>query len=155
MTGPNPSALAIPTDAADHAADFASRYAEPMDYLVSQRMFDLGIAIGQIGTSDVEHGIVHASFMPHDRIGGSNGAGGRLTVNSGVFNPELLAGGPGELEWAAARLRDRLDAVTAHEYEEATHGSQVAALERGPDTGLPIREGARSLLWAMRGTPEG
>jgi hypothetical protein len=138
---------------ADHAADFAARYAEPMDYLVSQRMLELGIPPKRIGSSDLEHGISHAAFMPHDRIGGSNGAGGRLTVDSGVFNPELMAGMPGEKEWPRERVTNRLDAVIAHEYEEAKRGSHAEALERGPDTELPIREGARRLLRAMRGRP--
>ncbi len=152
MIGTPPSARPMWHDPEAHAADFAARYAEPMDYLVSQRMTDLGIPTGQIGSSDLLHGIRHASFMPHDRIGGSNGAGGRLTVDSGVFNLELTAGKPGAKQWAAERLTNRLDAVITHEYEEAAHGgSHVDALERGPDTHLPIHEGARKLLRAMRG----
>ncbi len=50
----------------------------------------------QIGSADTLNGIRHAAFMPYDRIGGSNGAGGRLTVDSGVFNSQLMAGKPGE-----------------------------------------------------------
>ncbi len=151
MIGTPPSARPMWHDPESHAADFAARYAEPMNYLVEQRMMDLGIPTGQIGSSDTLHGIKHAAFMPHDRIGGSNGAGGRLTVDSGVFNTELMAGKPGEKQWRAERLTNHLDAVITHEYEEAAHGgSQVAALERGPDTDLPIRDGARKLLRAMR-----
>jgi hypothetical protein len=151
MIGTPPSARPVWHDPEAHAADFAARYAEPMNYLVEQRMMDLGIPTGQIGSSDTLHGIKHAAFMPHDRLGGSNGAGGRLTVDSGVFNTELLAGNPGEKQWRAERLANRLDAVITHEYEEAAHGgSHVAALERGPDTDLPIRDGARKLLRAMR-----
>jgi hypothetical protein len=61
---------------------------------------------------------------------------------------------PGEKQWATNRLRNRLDAVIAHEYEEARLGGiHAAALKHGPDTGSPIREGARKLLRAMRGDP--
>ena len=152
MIGTPPSARPMWHDPEAHAVDFAARYAEPMNYLVEQRMMDLGIPTGQIGSGDALHGIKHAAFMPHDRIGGSNGPGGRLTVDSGVFNTELMSGKPGEKQWAADRLANRLDAVIAHEYEEASHGgSHVAALEYGPDTDLPIREDARKLLRAMRG----
>ena len=112
MIGEPPSSRPMWYDPEAHAADFSARYFEPMDYLVSQRMTDLGIPSEQIGSSDILNGIRHASFMPHDRIGGSNGAGGRLTVDSGVFNLELMAGKPGAKEWAAARLMNRLDAIT-------------------------------------------
>ena len=77
-----------------------------------------------------------------------------MVVDSGVFNPDLMAGKPGEKQWATDRLRNRLDAVIAHEYEEARLGGiHAAALKHGPDTALPIREGARKLLRAMRGDP--
>ena len=59
-------------------------------------------------------------------------------------------------EWAKSRLRDRLDAVIAHEYEEARRGrSHVEALEHAPETELPIREDARVVLRAMRGDAPG
>jgi hypothetical protein len=151
MIGIPPSARpAVPIDHADHAADFAARYAEPMNYLVEQRMVDLGIPPDQIGSSDRNHGIQHATFMWRDRIGGSNGAGGRLTVDSGIFNSDLMAGLPCESEWRDARLRNRLDAIIAHEYEEARDGSHENALERAPTTELPISEASRKLLHSMR-----
>jgi hypothetical protein len=54
---------------------------------------------------------------------------------------------------AAERLINRLDAVIAHEYEEAIRGgSHLEALGHGPATALPIREAARELLRAMRGS---
>jgi hypothetical protein len=153
MIGMPPSARQVADDPGLHAVDFSHRYAEPMDYLVSHRMDELGIPSGRIGSSDVDYGIQHAAFHPHDTIGGSNGAGGRLTVDSGVFNPELMAGQHAEKVWPKSRLRDRLDAIIAHEYEEAKGGGHIAALARGPDTELPIRESARKLLRSMRGDP--
>ena len=153
MVGTPPSAWQVSADPSLHAVDFSHRYAEPMDYHVQNPMMELGIPTGQIGTGDADYGILHAAFHPRDKIGGSNGAGARLTVDSGVFNPELMAGKPAERVWPKARLRDRLDAVIAHEYEEARGGGHAAALVRGPDTELPIREDARILLRSMRGDP--
>ena len=154
MVGIPPSAWQVSADSGLHAVDFSHRYAEPMNYHVENRMMKLGIPTDQIGTGDKEYGILHAAFHPRDKIGGSNGAGARLTVDSGVFNPDLMAEKPAAKVWAEARLRDRLDAVIAHEYEEAKDGSHLTALVRGPDTDLPIREDARKLLRSMRGDPK-
>jgi hypothetical protein len=153
MIGTPPSTREVPTDAGLHSVDFSQRYFEPMDYHAANRMTELGIPIDQIGSRDRARGIDHATFHPLERDGGGNTVGRRLNVDSGVFNPELLEGEAGEGEWAKARLRDRLDAVIAHEYEEARHQSHVEALRRAPDTELPIREDARGLLRAMRGDP--
>jgi hypothetical protein len=54
-----------------HAADFAKRYAEPLDYHAAQTMLDLGIPPEKIGDSDMEHGIRHAAFHPHRKEGGT------------------------------------------------------------------------------------
>ena len=138
-----------PRSPADHAEEFSHRYAREMDYLAAQRMLDLGIPIEQIGSRDALHG--HTAFMPHERSGGGNDPAGGFTLDSGVFDPELLGTLPGGREWARARLRDRRDAVIAHEYEEARrNGSHVAALTHAPETELPIREAARVILRAMR-----
>ena len=153
MVGTPPSAWQVSANSSLHAVDFSLRYAEPMNFHVENRMMELGIPTGQIGTGDADYGILHAAFHPQDKIGGSNGAGARLTVDSGVFNPELMAGKSAERVWRKARLRDRLDAVIAHEYEEARGGGHAAALVKGPDTELPIREHARKLLRSMRGEP--
>jgi hypothetical protein len=153
MIGIPPSARQVPADAAEHAADFAERYAESMDYLVSQRMMDLGIPVEQIGAS--AHNIPHAAFWPHERTGGGNVPGPRYTVDSGVFNPELMSkrlkAGP---VWAKSRLRDRIDAIIAHEVAESQTRDHLAAEAMAPDTPLPITERARHLLRVIReGSP--
>jgi hypothetical protein len=141
-----------PPDPADHAEDFSRRYAQEMDYLSGDRMTELGIPTNRIGSRIP--GLGHATFIPDERSGGGNDHLGGLTVDSGVSNPRLLGTLPGNEEWAKARLRDRLDAAIAHEHEEACRGgSHVEALRRAPDTELPISEGARHILRAMR--PEG
>ena len=87
------------------------------------------------------------AFIAHDRVGGRITTG--ITVNSGCLNPELLKGLPGRRTFAKARLRDRIDAIIAHEYEEDRTGSHAGALKAGPKTELPVTEGARRILKAM------
>ena len=138
-----------PPDPADHADDFARRYAQELDYLTDDRMAELGIPTEQTGSRTPSQG--HACFMPHERTGWGNDPAGGLTLDSGVLNPELMGTLSGNQEWAKARLRDRFDAAISHEHEEARRGgSHVEALRHAPDTELPIREGARHILWAMR-----
>ena len=134
---------------ADHAEDFSRRYAREMDYLIGDRMAELGIPTDRIGSRLPGEG--HATYLPQERSGGGNDPAGGLTLDSGVFNPELLGTLPGNREWAKARLRDRVDAAIAHEHEEAGRGgSHVESLKHAPDTELPISEGGRHILRAMR-----
>jgi hypothetical protein len=140
-----------PTNPADHAQDFSDRYAQEMDYLSGDRMRELGIPTDRIGSRTPGQG--HATFIPNERSGGGNDPAGGLTLDSGVFNPELRGTLPGSAEWAKARLRDRVDAAIAHEQEESRRGgSHVEALKHAPETELPIHEGARHILRAMRPT---
>ena len=79
---------APPQDPADHAEDFARRYAQEMDYLTGDRMTELGIPTDKIGSRTPGKG--HATFIPDERSGGGNDPAGGLTVDSGVFNSDLL-----------------------------------------------------------------
>ncbi len=80
--------------------------------------------------------------------------GRRLTVDSGVFNLELMANGPeAGAVWAKSRLRDRIDAVIAHEDAERLTGDHNFAEAMAPDTTLPITDGARQILRAISGKP--
>lgn len=137
-----------PPDFADHAEDFAHRYVVAMDYHAASRMLELGIPPEEIGSTDPSRGIRYAAFMPHERTGGGNVPGRRLTVDSGVFNLDLFADlGPAvSSRWAQSRLRDRLDAIIAHEHTEAVLGDHQRAVDRAAETQLPIREEARRLL---------
>jgi len=45
-----------------------------------------------------------------------------------------------------SRLRDRMDAVIAHEQEEARGTPHEEVVERAPDTTLPIGDNARRIL---------
>ncbi len=55
--------------------------------------------------------------------------------------------------WAKARLLDRIDAIIAHEDAESLTGDHDIAEATAPDTTLPITEGARHILRAIRGKP--
>jgi len=122
-----------PEDPADHAEDFARRFADDIDLYCAQRMKSFGIPDHLIGAEE--------------RTGGHITRG--ITVNSGVLNPILLKG-KGRRVWALSNLRDRIDAVIAHEWEEYRHDTHEAALKQAPRTALPITDGARRILRAMR-----
>ncbi len=147
MIGTPPSQRPLWHDPAAHARSFAQRYAEPLNFLVENRMMELGINPLQIGVGDPEHGIRHAAFLPHEAGGGGNAPDGKLNLDSGILNPELFQrlGSEAADAYAKARLRDRIDAGIAHEYEEAKGGgSHEYAYEHAPETQLPIRPDARA-----------
>jgi hypothetical protein len=70
--GTPPSARRMWHDPAAHACDFAQRYAEPLDYAVSQRMIELSIDPNRTGMPDIDAGIRHAAFHPHGKVGGNS-----------------------------------------------------------------------------------
>jgi hypothetical protein len=115
-------------------------------------MLALDIPEHQIGASDLEHGVPWRVFFPHELTGGGNVPGGRITVDSGVLNPELNAEKYGTRYaslWKKARLRDRIDSVIVHEYEEAKGVSHAEAVARAPETDLRVRRQVREILRAM------
>lgn len=136
-----------PTDPESHAVDFAHRWADLLDEYCANRMEELGIPGDRIGANDLRKNMQWCAFDPLGRDGGSITGG--ITINSGVLNPQLLDGARGADVWAKARLRDRIDAVIAHEWEEAKSTNHIAALTTAPKTSLPIRDGARRILRAM------
>jgi hypothetical protein len=152
MVGTPPSKRPLWHNPAEHARDFAERYAEPMNYHVENRMMELGIPTDRIGAR--KYGNPHRAFWPEETTGGGNVPGRRLTVDSGVFNAALLANRPeaGNV-WAKSRLRDRIDAIIAHEDAESLTGDHDLAEAMAPDTTLPITDGARQILRAIRGNP--
>ena len=109
-------------------------------------MQELGIPEQLHGAPDFDGDGKWCAFIARSRTGGRLTSG--ITVNSGCLNPELLCG-KGSRVWAKARLRDRIDAVIAHEYEEDRLGSHKLALKHAHKTGLPISDGARRICRAM------
>jgi hypothetical protein len=102
---------------------------------------------------DDNRGVQWAAFHPYGTERGNNSPDGRLIVDSGVLNLDLLRknyGGKAAGLFEKSRLRDRLDAIIAHEYEEHRHGmDHEAALKHAPKTELPITERAREICRAM------
>lgn len=136
-----------PPDPADHAQDFSRRWADRLDEYCALRMEELGIPEHLLGADDLRAHMEWCAFDPHGREGGSITGG--ITVNSGVLNPDLLKGQKGGRIWPKGRLRDRIDAIIAHEYEESRLGTHEAALKAAPKTRLPITDGARRICRAM------
>ncbi len=132
---------------ADHAAQFARDWADRLELHCALRMQELGVPEGKIGEPDYDGDGRWQAFDPDGRKGGSNTTG--VVVDSGVLNPELLKGKKGGRLWPRARLRDRIDAIIAHEYEELRHGTHADALEAAARTELPISDGARRITRAM------
>ena len=136
-----------PPDPADHAEDFAHRWRDRLDQYCALRMDELGIPEDKNGAPDYDRDGRWRAFDPLGRSGGNVTSG--VYVNSGVLNPDLLKGGKGGRLWPKARLRDRIDAIIAHEWEEGRHGTHEAALKAAPRTELPIGDAVRRLLRAM------
>jgi hypothetical protein len=110
-------------------------------------MQELGIPERLHGAPDFETDGKWRAFIAHNRTGGRLTMG--ITVNSGCLNLELLKGKPGARVFAAATLRDRIDAIIAHEYEEDRLGSHEASLTQAMKTELLVTDGARRILRAM------
>jgi hypothetical protein len=136
-----------PSDPADHAQDFANRWADRLDQYCVTRMHELGIPDHKNGAPDFDGDGRWLAFQPRERTGGNITSG--VLVNAGCLNPELFKGRKGGRIWPKARLRDRVDAIIAHEWEEDRLGSHEAALKGAPKSDLPITEGARRILRAM------
>ena len=111
----------VPADPADHAEDFACRWADKLDQYCVNRMQELGIPDDKNGAPDFGGDGRWLAFQARDRSGGNITTG--VVVNSGCLKPELLKGRKVGRIWPKARLRDRIDAIIAHEWEEDRLGS--------------------------------
>ena len=120
-------------------------------------MLDLGIDPARIEMPDYVHGIRHAAFHPHGMESGNISPDGRMIVDSGLFNADLLKAEYGRKAgklFDGSRLRDRLDSILAHEYEEQRHGmSHEQALKAAPKTALPISHRARRIYRSSLNRP--
>src|SRR5262245_4790610 len=146
-------AFAAQADPVAQAMDFAIRNADAVERIVQQRMRDVGVPDHLIGDIPFGGGDRRA-FHPQEGTGGGVTIGRGINVDSGVLNPELLGSpnsGGAAAAWARARLRDRIDAVIAHEYEECLRGTDLAARQHAPTTSLRISDAARAILRQMAG----
>ncbi len=103
---------------------------------------------------DDDRGIPWAAFHPLGTQGGYNAPDGRIVVESGLFNLDLLREDYGEEAarlYADSDVTSRLDAIIAHEYEEHRRGgSHLEALNHAPSSELPITDQAREIARAMQ-----
>ncbi len=136
-----------PSDPADHAEAFAHRWADRLDEYCVTRIDQLGIPHEKNGERHPRIKGKWRSFVPEERTGGFILKG--ITVNSGVLNPDLIKSQKGARIWPMARLRDRIDAIIAHEWIEHDLRDHEAALKAAPKTDLPISDEARRILRAM------
>jgi hypothetical protein len=133
-----------PADIAAHASQVAQEWEDVGERYVRRRMRELGIPEDQIGQPDYGGDGRWRAFNPRGQKGGENTTGG--VVDSGVLNSELLKGQKGGRIWPKMRLKDRIDATIAHEYEELRAGGKHAgALKLAAKTELPISDEARRL----------
>jgi hypothetical protein len=141
---PLPMTDKSPADPADHAEQFAHRWSDKLEEYCTMRMSELGISTDMNGQPDYDGDGRWMAFNPYGRKGGENTTG--IVLDSGVLNPDLLKGHKGGRIWPHMRLRDRVDATVAHEYEELRHGGDhAAALKAAARTDLPISDAARRL----------
>jgi hypothetical protein len=140
-----------PSDPVDHAVDFGHRYEEPLDWLSGILMEEVGIPNDRIGARDIQ-GAIWRNFFPAERSGGGLAPGGRISLDSGIFNPEQMAhlGPEVSQAWARASVRERAKACIAHEDMEYRTGTHEEAVEYAPETDLNIGWRARVLLRAIR-----
>lgn len=142
-----------PETPAEHAVDFSRRYADDLDIVAGQAMLDLGLADEQMGGRDPSRNSEHHCFFPTERSGGTVNHVGQVTLDSGLMNPALLDTNYDQLAqeaWRHTRLRDRAQAIIAHELAEAEYdGDHELALIAGPETELPVSHAARELLRRM------
>jgi hypothetical protein len=150
MIGLPPSARGLsgrPKGIADHASAVAREWRDVAEGYVSRRMRELGIPREMNGQPDFDGDGRWRAFDPDGQKGGGNTTG--VVIDSGVLNPDLLKGQKGSRIYPKLRLRDRIDAAIAHEYEELRTGSHAAALKAAARTKLPISDEARRLCRAM------
>ncbi len=147
VIGTPPSARR-PIDPKEHAVQIAREWADVAETYVQRRMRELGIPEERIGAIEHAAGGIRRAFNPDERKGGSCDDFGRLYIDSGFLNPRLLdnLGPEAARAWGELTGRQRIDGITAHEYEEVAGGSHVTAVDRAADTSLPIASEARYAL---------
>jgi hypothetical protein len=148
MIGIPPSARGgRPADPGLHAQQIAREWADVGRSYAELRMRKLGIPKDKIGADDPRAGKPWRAFDPEEKTGGSISTG--IVIDSGVLNPDLLNGKKGSRTWQKACLRDRIDAIVAHEWAEDQTLDHDAALKAGGKTDLPVTDGAKRILRAM------
>jgi hypothetical protein len=128
------------------------QHAEAMDQWSALLMEKLGIDKDRIGAKDRRNNVQWRAFFPDEQDGGGNSPGGRLNLDSGVFNDDLMQtlGARAEKAWRGASVETRAMVVLPHEEIESRGYTHEDAVEMAPDTALPITHAARELLRIIR-----
>jgi len=110
---------------------------------VQRRNRELGIPEGMNGQPDFAG---DGTGAPSIRIRGPGPEHHRRRRQFGHPEPRFTQGEMGGRIWPKMRLKDRIDAIIAHEYEELlAEGKHVNALKAAATTKLPISDEARRL----------
>lgn len=142
-------------------ADFADRYQEPLSRAIGNRMRRVGVPEEMIGVK--WWGVDEGPFVRYHppQLGGNVriGTNGRPGINIDPAVFDASAPKVGSLaSWQSASLRDRIDAVIAHEYAEALAPAgvdfHVYAVQNAENTPVKISDRARDILREFR-TAEG
>ena len=138
-------------------ADFADRYQDALDRAIANRMRRVGVANDMIGIRfwGVDAGAFVRYYPP--QLGGNvrvcvDGKPG-INVDAAVLDPD--APRVGELSsWRMGSLKDRVDAVIAHEHTEALAPAgvdfHIHAIATAEFTALRITDRARLILREFR-----
>jgi hypothetical protein len=138
-------------------ADFANRYQDPLSQAIGNRMRLVGVPEDMIGVE--WWGVDKGPFVRYHppQLGGNirRGINGKPGIN---VDPAVFDGNAPRMgnlpSWRSARLRDRIDAVIAHEYTEALapHGVDfhIHAVNNAENTLLKISDEAREILKEYR-----
>lgn len=137
--------------------DFADRYQEPLERAIRNRMLRVGVPAGMIGVR--YWGVDPGAFVRYHppQIGGNVRVGldGKpgINIDPAVFDPD--APKVGNLSaWRAGSLKDRIDAVVAHEDTESLappgRDFHAHAIETAEFTRLGITDAAREILRQYR-----
>lgn len=138
-------------------ADFADRFQEALNRAIANRMRQVGVPEEMIGIKwwGVEEGAFVRYYPPQlggNIRAGTNGVPG-INVDPAVFDPNAPKMGNLPV-WRSASLRDRIDAVIAHEYTEALAPDgadfHTHAVKDAENTTLGITDRARQILRAYR-----
>lgn len=147
------SGYQLPAD----VADFADRFQRPLSQAISNRMRQVGVPDEMIGIE--WWGVDPGPFVRYQppQLGGNiriglNGKPG-MNVDPAVFDADAPKLGK-LVSWRAASLRDRIDAVIAHEYTEALAPNgvdcHIHALRNAENTRLLLSARARQILREYR-----
>ncbi len=147
-----------------HLLQFAKDWETLINLAVARRMQAVGVPNSMIGIFGMPYEDSGAFVLTHALGGSNNKIPGRgiigdrpgINVDLAVLDPNFS---PMRklTSWSKSRLKDRIDAVIAHEYTEvlcpALTGAEaphLIAIKTAPETRLKITEGARRILREYR-----